>query len=1497
MTALARISYAAEADAALARLRADLAASRRVLDGEIIEPGEPGADIVFSPSPFQTRTQRYTMAPGCSVEDAIDIAGIGANLRRHIGVFVDDVRIPRERWALTRPAKGQVVQLRVELAGGGRNGKNPLRAVLTIALVVVATIVAPHIGWLAAQGAVGLGASVGVANAIGAVVGVAATAAIITAGQALIGALIPPPSSKSRYSFDQQPGNPYASITGLRNQAVPYGPIPRVIGKRRLFPMLAARPFTEMQGNTQYLRMLLLAGYGPLRISDIRIGQTPISAFAGAEYEVREGWENDAAPTLYTGQISEESLSVLLLTSIANVRTSQTGTREISVDVSFPQGLATYDDNGNRKTRTVQFSVEYSTDAGATWNNAEWIDGQSAHGTGTNGKIIASAASAQTVVRSGRFPVPVGQVQVRVTRLTAIGGARDVDTAYWTVLRSIKTDAPVSPKGLCLISVRLKATAQLNGVPDQINCIAESYLPVRDANTGVWSWEISRSPAWGYVDTLRRRGLTTILADDRFRWDDIHSWATDCALTAPNASEPRNTCDIVIEGGAAFSNAQMIASHGRAKFTLVDGAYSVVREVQQTVPVQHISPRNAHSYRGLKAFVDIPHAFRCKFINPDKDYQEDEVVVYRDEYNRDGSDGKTAASKFDTLSFPGCTSATQAWREGRYHLAVLLLRPEEHSVSMDVEAIKCTRGDLVRFSYDVVSIGLGEGRISACTADASNVTHLTLDAPVDMEDGVSYAVRVRHADGSSSVHALAAQIGAGIETVELATPVAIASAPATGDMFQFGVASLETAPMLVSRIDPAEGLNARVTLVDAQSGVYSADTGTIPAFNSYITNPALIAQQHPDAPTFSVLSDISAVERYTDGTLIERIKVSLHAPGASSVRVARWQVEWRLSSTQEWISAGEFPVEQTSAFLAPIDRGENYDIRARVVSSYGVESEWTELLSHTATGLSGPPPDVTGFLATAAAEGVDLTWNAVAEIDLAHYRVKRGGADWASASVVADVSGMRLFAALTAATTFWIKAVNKVGVESANAASVTASPDGAALADLLSTEQLAELVLSLQARVDETRAYAASLVRINDLSLGTHLTAMTTQQVDGDAAIVQTLDLIGAKTDAGAAFLFNLDTTKVGASETLAQRFTSLSAADTTNANNISATSSAVSILEARVTSVEGVNTSQASSITSLNSSLSSTNSNVSANASAISGLDTRVTSAEGTITSHASSITSLNSTVGSHSTTITQHASSINGLSARWGVRIEANGRVSGILLNDDGSQSDFVIVADKFKLVDPGAPAGASNIPFSYSAGVLKMVSVEVDTIKANTIVGGHIQAGAISGSHIQSGAISGSHVAPGAISGTASAFTAAEGVFGGDSTWQTVQSVSLSTDGSVVTVNASFNFWSAYVSDKLNWSLGTYLYGARMPVRLTRDGSAINTRSAGAFRQWNDAGTLRYGDAGEVAFTYVDSPSAGSHTYALQVQALAADTETGIEYGYIYASNRSLSAQEVL
>ena len=991
-----------------------------------------GSLVVYQPHAFDSLVDHGFAGEGQTIADIVEGLKLPPHYRPFLHAWVDDVEVPREFWARVRPRAGRTVFVRIIPQGGGGGGDKVLRTVLLIAIVVVAVALGQYYG-------AALAASMGFTGTVAAAAATAAiTVTVSMLGTMALNALIPPPTPTidGNLAGDQSPiAQPRYQLTGTQNRYQPYANIPRVMGKKRMYPLLASFPYTELQGNDEYMRMALLVGWGPLRISDIRIGETPITAFQGVEIEVREGWSTDQPLTLFTQSIEQQSLSIVLEPNAWNLRRSEPDTSELIVDIAFPQGLAFYNNEGGRTPITVDFLVQYAVAGTNNWQPAAWANSLDT-GFGTAGSVSVTAGESSSIIKSGRWKVPKGQYDVRIQRTTGLRSDRYIERAVWSVFRYVTDSAPILQTGVALIALRIKATGQLNGVPSAINCVAESYLPVYNGST--WSYQISRNPAWAYTDILRRRGNDTFIADSRLDLSVLQAWAAACDAQAPNAAEPYWTFDGVIEGGSVFQNLRTIASHARANFNMRDGKYSVVRDIAQTVPVQHITPRNSYGYSGSKTFVDYPHALRVKFINASVGWQEDEHIVYDDGWNA------ASATRYETVDLPGCTSATQAYREGRYLLAVGKLRPEQHIVTMDVENLRCSIGDLVLFSHDVVAIGVASSRIEAQTVNGSDqVTALTLEDEVLFEEGVqkSYVLRVRRANGTSELYSVNSAQGYQ-STLVLATPVAAASAPAVGDLVMFGEAARETAPMLVRKIEPGANFTARLTLVDAQPGVWTADTGPIPPFNSYITVQTPPSEAKPQIPDIgSVRSDETVLLRQSDGTLLDRIFLELFPPLASVVRTAAYDVQWREQGAPNWLSGPRVLVDAPTVFLSPVVAGQVYEIRVRAVTEAGVAGDWSPLVIHTVVGKTTPPRAPEGFTAEGRLDGVQLSWLPSLDIDVIGYTIKRG-TNWNEAILVSEkVSGNSLFVSLTTseAQTFLIKAVDAVGLESPNALLVATS--------------------------------------------------------------------------------------------------------------------------------------------------------------------------------------------------------------------------------------------------------------------------------------------------------------------------------------------------------------------------------------------------------------------------------------------------------------------------
>lgn len=655
-----------------------------------------------------------TFAVGQTIADVMG-PDMPANLRVHIGGH----EVPRVLWTHVKPRAGVPVNITVDFAGSDN------KWVRTIALVIVA-VLSFYTG-----GAVGA--------AYGAGWGAAAAGAVSIVGTMAVNALIPP----AQPSLTPQDGDQFHqlnSLTGTSNQMAPYGVIPAVLGQIRWFPPHAALPYTEISGDDQYLRLMLDLGDGDTDNSDIEIGETPIGTYDDVE------WEISKTPTLYTNDIYEAQVSAALNNENDTVqRTTQTQTTEISGDIVFGQGLFGVNAKGNTTYAIAEFALQYR----ATGSTGAWIPIGDANGltlTGGLKQYTPATGDARVHVRNSerktlrcgfRFKVPAGQYDVVIVRggtifETGTQANAKIDKATWSVLRSINPQNP-STTGTTKLCIRIKATDQLTGVVQNVSVLSAQKVPLWDVANQVWTAPVaSTNPAWVSLWLATRcPAVLRRLADNRI---DLDAWATW-------ASEPPAANAVigkVMDGGKQLMDWMTdIMAAGRARLGMNGSLYAPVRDLPQSVHWNTITPANSQGFAWARSYQDLPHAFRCKFTNPEANWQEDERVVYWDGYD------ETNATRFAPLDLTIVTDPATVWRLGRYHLAQLYLRPITYRCTMDIEHIACRRGKLVEASLPVIERGQAYGYLKA--VDGATVT---LDKPVTLETGATYAVRARCADGT-----------------------------------------------------------------------------------------------------------------------------------------------------------------------------------------------------------------------------------------------------------------------------------------------------------------------------------------------------------------------------------------------------------------------------------------------------------------------------------------------------------------------------------------------------------------------------------------------------------------------------------------------------------------------------------------------------------------------------------------------------------------------------
>lgn len=322
-------------------------------DVEILGPATSGQfRMIACPSiSHERRTDQYVPA-GRTVGDYVHELGWTPK-RMHARVTIDGVLIPEAEWEIVRPVAGQAVVVRAIPQGGG-NGQSGGKQAVQIAAMLALTVAAIYVGGGGAAGLLGPTFEAGFGAQ-------ALSAGLLIGGSLAINALIPPPRPRLNDLSGVPAGSPSFSLNGASNQLTPFGRIPRVYGTVRMYPPLAALPYTSVEGNDQYLNLIFCFGYGPLTASDYKIGDTPLANYQVStdNYQFHPGGPTDPPLRIVQLDVVEESLSVALTYNIPQRRTSAPNAKELQIDITFPSGLILVSPQGVPGNMEVGFLVEY----------------------------------------------------------------------------------------------------------------------------------------------------------------------------------------------------------------------------------------------------------------------------------------------------------------------------------------------------------------------------------------------------------------------------------------------------------------------------------------------------------------------------------------------------------------------------------------------------------------------------------------------------------------------------------------------------------------------------------------------------------------------------------------------------------------------------------------------------------------------------------------------------------------------------------------------------------------------------------------------------------------------------------------------------------------------------------------------------------------------------------------------------------------------------------
>lgn len=614
-----------------------------------------------------------------------------------LAAFLRDLgAVPVGDWETTRIGADHTLVLTALPQGGG--GSNPLRIILSIAVMAAAFFVAGPLG-LGAQ----LGTTLGIGQAAGTTLAFGAVSAL---GQFVVSTLLPPPSPRGVSNFNEDV-SPTFSASAQSSIARPGAPVPVQFGRHIHLLDDVSPPFARFQNNTQVICQLLALGMGEHVLEEVRLGDTTVW---------RDGALTDTLPGVAIEHVASGS-SVTLFEEAVWTQGDVTGltlehdvvvgwhaavprgkaAEAVEVDIVFQQ-LVVIDNSGNNQERTVTIRVE-----------AQMVDDDdTALGEVIELQTLSFTGATRSALRSShKWFVPLGRWRLRLTRLTPAGDNQTFDDAIWTSLKGILPGGRIVT-GMELLAVRVEVGEQFAAQSArQVQAVKTRKLPVWDGS-GWTAPAPTRDIAWSVAEIARSHG----------RLEDI-DMAELLALHAVWSGRG-DRFDTLFDQSLSFWEALSAALRvGRAQADQIGRRIRLWRDVPQPVPRQLFSERNIR--RG--SLVVRPRL-------PVSDRPERLVAQYMDAHTWRPAELTVGAitGRERRERYFGITGKDHLLREVGHDWRAARFRTVEVEFEVEMENRLLLRGDPIALSHFELTDGIALG------LDGWVGTEIALDREIDLGD-------------------------------------------------------------------------------------------------------------------------------------------------------------------------------------------------------------------------------------------------------------------------------------------------------------------------------------------------------------------------------------------------------------------------------------------------------------------------------------------------------------------------------------------------------------------------------------------------------------------------------------------------------------------------------------------------------------------------------------------------------------------------------------------
>jgi predicted phage tail protein len=682
--------------------------------------------------------------------------------------------------------------------------------------------------------------------------------------------------------------------------------------------------------------------------------------------------------------------------------------------ITVPQ-LQKFEDNGDINGASVQLQIAVQYNSGGYTTVVDDV---------ISGRTSQNYQRQYLINLSGAFPV-----NIKVTRVTAdSGSAKLADAFSWTSYTEV-TYAKLAYPNSALIGVRINAE-QFSNIPSRAYRIRGIKVKIPsnatpDSTTGrliysgTWNGTFGAAqwtsdPAWCLWDLLTARyGFKDHIDTSQLDKWAFYSASQYCSALVPDGfggTEPRFSCNVNIQTAEdAYKLIGDMSSVFRAMPYWSTGALTVSQD-KPADPAYLFTLANVseegfgYSGSSLKTrpTVAVVQYMDLDLRNTAYEVVEDQAGI-----------AKFGVIKTEITAF-ACTSRGQAHRLGEWLLYSSQSETETVAFTASIDAGTLVRpGQIIEISDPVRAGSRRGGRINSATT-----TTVTVDDATGLSTTNSPVLSVILSDGTVQARAVSTVVG---NVITVAS--AFSSAPNANSVWIYENSTLQSTTWRVLGVQEQDQCKYTISALAYSAGKYDYIERGVALQPRTVSNLNSV----PAPPT-----NLSLTEALYSYQTQVRSKIIVNWRGIAGV--TQYIVKWRKDSGN-WTTITrqqqDYEILDTTPGL--------FEINVYSLSAGGQSSASALTGTISALGKTAPPSGVTGFSYAIDTDlGLLLTWNPLADIDVAGYEIRRGST-WESATSITTVTATTYKVGYLddGNYTYLIKAYDTSGVYSTSAVSTT----------------------------------------------------------------------------------------------------------------------------------------------------------------------------------------------------------------------------------------------------------------------------------------------------------------------------------------------------------------------------------------------------------------------------------------------------------------------------